>query len=70
MPNAKIRSYSLTPENLQQYLDAALANAGQLIVEARLLLEHSHYARAYFLAVAAIEEVGRQFKHLTDLAAT
>lgn len=59
MPNVKTRNYELTPALLQQYHDAALANSGKLLLEASLLLEHGHYARAYFLAIAAIEEVGK-----------
>jgi AbiV family abortive infection protein len=59
MPVAKNRDYQLTPELLQQYRDAALANAQELFEEATLLLQYGHRARAYFLAVASIEEVGK-----------
>jgi AbiV family abortive infection protein len=59
MANAKIRNYELTLALLQQYHDAALVNSSKLLIEANLLLEHGHHARAYFLAVATIEEVGK-----------
>jgi AbiV family abortive infection protein len=55
----KERNYLLTPELLSQYRDAALANAESLLQEADLLLENGHQARAYFLAVSCIEEVGK-----------
>jgi AbiV family abortive infection protein len=59
MPARKNRDYQLTRELLQQYRDAALTNAQELLEEAALLLQHDHHARAYFLAVASIEEVGK-----------
>ena len=59
MSVAKNRDYQLTPELLQQYRDAALANAQELLDEATLLLQYGHHARAYFLAVVSIEEVGK-----------
>jgi AbiV family abortive infection protein len=59
MPTSKNRNYQLTRELLRQYCDAALANAQELLDEATLLLQHGHRARAYFLAVASIEEVGK-----------
>lgn len=49
----------LTFELLDGYQKAALANAESLLAEARLLLTAGHFARAYFLAVAAIEEIGK-----------
>lgn len=59
MPNVKVRDYQLTPTILEQYRDAALKNAAALIEEASLLLAHKHFARAYFLSVAAVEESGK-----------
>jgi AbiV family abortive infection protein len=59
MPTPKNRDYQLTRELLQQYRDAALANAKALLEEATLLLRYGHHARAYFLAVATIEEIGK-----------
>jgi AbiV family abortive infection protein len=56
---SKNRSHQLTGELLQQYCNAALANAQELLDEAILLLQHEHHARAYFLAIASIEEVGK-----------
>ncbi|WP_282029502.1 AbiV family abortive infection protein [Paracoccus marcusii] len=44
---------------LQHYSEAALRNADDLIAEATLLRDHDHMARAYFLAVACIEEAGK-----------
>lgn len=49
----------MTADLLRQYSDAALGNADDLLVEAMLLLGHGHAARAYFLAVASIEESGK-----------
>lgn len=62
MPTQKNRNYELTPELLQEYSDAALANAQELLDEASLLLQHDHQARAYFLAVAASKRSARQCK--------
>lgn len=55
----KVRDYTLTEELLDNYQSAALENARQLIEEASLLLEKEHYARAYFLSLASIEETGK-----------
>lgn len=49
----------MTPELLRSYSEAALSNADELLVEASLLRDHDHMARAYFLAVACIEEAGK-----------
>lgn len=49
----------LTAALLCFYSEAALRNADELLVEASLLLDHGHKARAYFLAVACIEESGK-----------
>ena len=38
---------------------AALENAEALVSEAEALLKSEHFARAYFLAVAGIEEIGK-----------
>jgi len=48
-----------TPELLRAYSAAALQNAGELLEEASLLRDSGHMARAYFLAVACIEETGK-----------
>ena len=55
----KKRNYPVTQALLAQYRDAALKNVKALLAESRLLLGHGHHARAYFLAVAAIEEIGK-----------
>lgn len=67
--------HRLTDELLRAYSDAALRNAAELLVEATLLRDHNHNARAYFLAVSCIEEVGKalqahdsQHRNLTDPA--
>jgi len=49
----------LTSELLEVYSKAALTNAQSLLSEATLLYNNHHYARAYFLAVASIEETGK-----------
>ena len=49
----------LTPETLRDYSEASLSNAEELLTEASILLEKGHFARAYFLAVSSIEEVGK-----------
>jgi AbiV family abortive infection protein len=49
----------MTRELLQSYSEAALRNAEELLREALLLLDREHAARAYFLAVASIEETGK-----------
>jgi AbiV family abortive infection protein len=65
----------LTPTLLCAYSDAALRNADDLLAEASLLRDHNHMARAYFLAVACIEEAGKallafdaQSRNLSDPA--
>lgn len=57
----KIRAYALTHVLLEAYQTASLANARELLDEARLLLDNSHFSRAYFLALAAIEEAGKAY---------
>ncbi len=49
----------LTADLLRAYSEAALRNADELLVEASLLRDHDHMARAYFLAVSCIEEAGK-----------
>ncbi|MDY0745944.1 AbiV family abortive infection protein [Paucibacter sp. R3-3] len=53
--------HPLSDALLKDYTAAALSNAEQLTQEAGLLLAHGHHARAYFLAVAAIEECGKAY---------
>lgn len=50
---------NLTAALLRSYCDAALRNADDLLNEASLLRDHNHMARAYFLAVACVEETGK-----------
>ncbi len=49
----------MTGELLRSYSEAALRNAAELLVEASLLRDNGHCARAYFLAVACVEEAGK-----------
>ena len=72
---ASPHSTNLTPELLRAYSAAALANADELLAEASLLRDHGHYPRAYFLAIACIEEAGKgllsfdaQTRNLSDPA--
>lgn len=50
---------NLTASLLLSYSEAALRNANELLSEASLLRDNGHMARAYFLAVACIEEAGK-----------
>ena len=78
MGNSSIpNQFRYTDELLTQYSSDALENARQLIDEASLLLGHGCSARAYFLGVAAIEEIGKSFlafdalgRNLNDSAVT
>jgi AbiV family abortive infection protein len=69
------RSPDFTPNLLRAYSVAALQNANEILAEATLLRDHGHWARAYFLAIAAIEEAGKalqafdaQMRNLSDPA--
>jgi len=62
---------------LKKYSGAALRNAKALLDESHLLLKNGHFARAYFLAVSSIEEIGKaaqtfaaQGRDLSDLGVT
>lgn len=46
---------------LHKYLDAALINASDLLIEATDFLSEERYARSYFLACAALEETGKAY---------
>jgi AbiV family abortive infection protein len=59
MSSTNTKPPALTPQLLRAYSAAALENAKELVAESSLLLAHGHRARAYFLAVASIEEVGK-----------
>ena len=69
--------FRFTVDLLREYCAAALQNAGELLEEASLLYANGHAARAYFLAVASIEETGKalqafdaQGRNLADSAVT
>lgn len=49
----------LSPEQIEQACEAALANAGDLLEEADMLRANNRCARAYFLAHIACEELGK-----------
>ena len=55
------RNIKFSTELLRDYSHAALVNASELISEALVLFKHRHFAKAYFLAVASIEETGKAF---------
>lgn len=55
------KNIQFSPELLRAYSKAALTNATQLVAEAVVLHKHGHFARAYFLAVASIEETGKAY---------
>lgn len=55
----KTRNYKLTIELLETYQNGAINNAHELLNEAKLLLDHKHFPRTYFLAIASIEETGK-----------
>lgn len=56
---ANLTQHSLTTDLLRAYCEVALTNANELVQEASLLYANGHRARAYFLAIAAIEETGK-----------
>lgn len=69
--------FKYTIELLSSYSKAALLNAEELLKEANLLLREGHRARAYFLGVAGIGEIGKavlafdgQGRNLKDSAVT
>lgn len=49
----------ISEDSLTRLTSAALCNAESLMHEAVTLLETKRYARAYFLAVASLEEIGK-----------
>lgn len=49
----------MTAELFRSYSQVALRNADELLAESIILRDHKHMARAYFLAVSSIEEVGK-----------
>ncbi len=55
----KMSGYTLTSTLLKGYRKAAVDNARELQYEAALLLANNHFSRAYFLATASIEEIGK-----------
>lgn len=57
----KIREYDVHDEFLKEYGNASIENAQQILDDAKILLSQKSFARAYFLAVAAIEEAGKAY---------
>lgn len=71
------REFKFSVDLLREYSGVAIQNAGELLEEAALLYANGHAARAYFLAVASIEETGKalqafdaQGRNLGDSAVT
>jgi len=69
--------FRFTDKILKKLSTVSLENAEQLISEAKLLLEQNFLPRAYFLSVAAIEEIGKAYlcfeaatRNLNDSAVT
>ncbi len=59
MSGKKTSGYTLTSTLLKGYRKAAVDNSRELQYEAALLLSNNHFSRAYFLAAASIEEIGK-----------
>jgi AbiV family abortive infection protein len=57
----KDRRCILSHQLLHKYLDAAMTNASDLLIEATTFLSQKRYARAYFLACASLEETGKAY---------
>lgn len=57
----KVREYEVYDEFLEEYGNASIENAQQILDDAKILLSHKSFARAYFLAVAAMEEAGKAY---------
>jgi len=57
----KDRQYKLSHQLLHKYLDAAMINASDLLIESSTFLSQKRYARAYFLACASLEETGKAY---------
>lgn len=57
----KERNHPLTLQLLDEYQKGAFQNASELIDEAEALLKKKHFARAYYLACASLEEAGKAF---------
>ncbi|OGW41529.1 MAG: hypothetical protein A2Y97_04810 [Nitrospirae bacterium RBG_13_39_12] len=57
----KNRNYKITERLLEEYQKYSFENSSELLVEATLLLENKHYARAYFVGCASLEETGKGY---------
>ena len=57
----KVRDYDITIKFLEEYEQAAIKNAEELLNDAKILLKQKSFARAYFLSVASIEETGKAY---------
>ncbi len=57
----KERKYTLTENLLKEYQECSFLNSSELLVEATLLLGKNHYARAYFIGCASLEETGKGY---------
>ena len=57
----KQRNYILTQDLLKEYQECSFLNSSELPIEATFLLGHNHYARAYFVGCASLEETGKGY---------
>ena len=57
----KERNYKITTDLLKDYQECSFLNSSELLVEATFLLSQKHYARAYFIGCASLEETGKGF---------
>lgn len=62
----KARDYDVNDKFLMEYEQAAIANAEELLNDAKTLLEQESFARTYFLSVASIEETGKAYIAFTS----
>ncbi len=57
----KVRDYDVNDKFLMEYELAAIANAEEILNDAKALLKQKSFARSYFLSVASIEETGKAY---------
>jgi AbiV family abortive infection protein len=66
MSNPK-KEYQISKDILKEYSSQAINNAHDLIRSSQLLFDNKFFARAYFLAVASIEETGKAYLAYTSI---
>ncbi len=57
----KQRNYTITENLLKEYQECSFLNSSELLIEASFLLGQHHYARAYFIGCASLEETGKGY---------